>query len=278
MTVLHLLAAIQYPHLDPEAFHIWKIHVRWYGLAYVAGLMIGYFLLSRMIKQGRLRIKLDHLADLILWLAVGVMVGGRLGWWFFYHRNFGTPEPWYEPIAAWHGGMSFHGAVICVALAAFLWAWFYRAPFGNVVDCMALVAPIGLFLGRLANFVNHELVGRPSNVPWAVIFPGDDFGRHPSQIYEAILEGPVLMAVLWGFYKFTRLWDGAIASLFLVFYGLFRFSVEFTREPDPQLGFIAWGWLTMGQLLSVALVVLGLVMLWISRSIGRKRAPLAAGK
>jgi len=199
--VIHLLSVLQYPHIDPVAFRLGPLAVRWYGLAYVAGLLIGYWLLARMIRQGKLRMNPDHLADLILWLAVGVMLGGRLGWWFFYHRPTDQPEMWYEPIAAWHGGMSFHGAIIGIVSAVLLWTWIYRASFWNVADCMALVAPIGLFLGRIANFINHELFGRPSNVAWAVIFPGENFARHPSQLYEALLEGPALMLVLWIFHK-----------------------------------------------------------------------------
>jgi phosphatidylglycerol:prolipoprotein diacylglycerol transferase len=135
---------------------------------------------------------------------------------------------------------------------------------------MALVAPIGLFLGRIANFINAELVGRPSDAPWAVIFPGESFGRHPSQLYEAMLEGPVLMAVLWMIYRLGKPRDGAIAACFLIFYGLFRFGVEFTREPDPQLGFIAFGWLTMGQLLSLVLSLIGVAVLAYTHRLSRR--------
>ena len=181
-----------------------------------------------------------------------------------------------KPIALWHGGMSFHGGLIGVILAVVIWGRFHKAPVWNVVDNLSLVAPIGLFFGRVANFINAELVGRPSDVPWAVIFPGDAFGRHPSQLYEAILEGPILMGFVWIVAKATRAnavdptagargdRDGRVAGAFLVFYGIARFAVEFTREPDPQIGFIAFGWLTMGQLLSAAMALVGAVV-WASR-------------
>jgi phosphatidylglycerol:prolipoprotein diacylglycerol transferase len=208
-----------------------------------------------------LRLKTDAIGDLMTWLIIGVMAGGRLGWWLFYHRPEPTPEPWYEPIAIWHGGMSFHGALIGVTLAFVLWSWWHRAPMWNIADAAALVTPVGLFLGRLANFANAELVGRVTDVPWGMIFPGETVPRHPSQLYEAALEGPVLLAIVWLARRFLPRRDGAVASVFVVAYGVIRFCVEFTREPDVQLGFIAFGWLTMGQLLSLLLIVIGIALL-----------------
>ena len=242
------LAAILYPPFDPVALRIGPVSVRWYGLAYAAAFVLAYLLLARMSRRGLLRVPVAALGDLIGWLAVGVIVGGRAGWWLFYHRG-GGPEPLYEPVAIWHGGMSFHGGLAGVAVALLLWSWRSGAPFWNLADCAALVAPLGLLLGRVANFVNAELVGRPTDAPWGVVFPGDTFARHPSQLYEGVLEGPVLLACLWAAGRLLRLRDGRLAALFLVLYGAFRFGVEFTREPDPQLGFIALGWLTMGQVL-----------------------------
>jgi phosphatidylglycerol:prolipoprotein diacylglycerol transferase len=190
---------------------------------------------------------------------MGVMIGGRGGWWLFYHRSDGSPEPWYEPLAVWHGGMSFHGALIGVTIAAGLWCWKNRVAFLHVADAIVLVAPIGLFFGRIANFINAELVGRITSVPWGIIFPGDVQPRHPSQLYEAVLEGPLLLLVLWIVHRRTRR-NGGVLAAFLIGYGVIRFLVEFTREPDAQLGFIAFGWLTMGQLLSAALAIAGIVV------------------
>lgn len=256
------LAALPFPHFDPVALRIGSLLIRWYGLAYLTGFLFAYVVLRHIMRRGMLRVSRDGLSDLIGWLALGVIAGGRAGWWIFYNRHDGAPEPWYEPLAIWHGGMSFHGGLIGVAMMLFIWSWRKRAPFWNIADCLALVTPIGLFLGRLANFINGELVGRPSSVPWAVVFPGESISRHPSQLYEAFLEGPVLLFVLWMLWRLRRPSEGQIAALFLVCYGVFRFAVEFTRQPDEQLGFIAFGWLTMGQLLSAILAFTG-VALWL---------------
>jgi phosphatidylglycerol---prolipoprotein diacylglyceryl transferase len=254
------LSFLRFPNIDPIAFRVGPLAVHWYGLAYAAGFLAAYALLLGLIRSGRFRVTRDQLADLFVWLVLGVVVGGRAGWWLVYHRAGGAPEPWYEPLAFWHGGMSFHGGLAGVGLAIVLWARRARAPLLNVLDAVALVAPIGLFLGRLANFVNGELIGRATSVTWAVLFPGESVPRHPSQIYEALLEGPVLFAALWLLSRAAPP-DGRIAALFAVLYGVFRFGVEFTRQPDAQIGFIAGGWLTMGQLLSVALAVAG-AWLW----------------
>jgi len=266
------LAMIPYPRMDPDALRIGVFHIRWYGLAYLLGFALAFAALRRMSRKGILRLPADAVGDLVSWLAIGVVLGGRAGWWLFYHRSEGAIEPWYEPIAIWHGGMSFHGGLIGVLVALLIWSWKRRAPFWNLTDCLALVTPLGLFFGRIANFINAELVGRPTTMPWGMIFPGDSIPRHPSQLYEALLEGPALLLLLWSIHRFRRPRDGRTAALFLVFYGVFRFVVEFTRRPDPQLGFIAFGWLTMGQLLSAVLALAGL-MLWLI--LGRPASGLA---
>lgn len=261
----NLLATIPYPQFDPVAFRLGPLAVRWYGLAYLTAFLLAYGLLRRMIRRGGLRLSREDPGELVGWLAGGVIVGGRLGWWLFYHRNEGAAELWYEPVALWHGGMSFHGGLAGVAAALLVWSWRRRAPFWNLADGLALVTPLGLFLGRLANFINAELVGRPTDVPWGMIFPGDSVGRHPSQLYEAVLEGPLLLALLWIFRHRRRVpAEGRTAALFLILYGILRFAVEFTRQPDPQLGFIAFGWLSMGQLLSGLLAAIGIIF-WIIR-------------
>ncbi len=260
----NLMAAVRHPAFDPVLFRIGPAAIRWYGLAYVAAFILGYSALRRMTRNW-LRIAPAQLGDLVTWCGLGVVAGGRAGWWLFYHRALGAAEPRYEPIALWHGGMSFHGGVIGVGVALFFWSWRNRASFWNLADAVAMAAPIGLFLGRIANFINAELVGRATDLPWAIIFPGETIPRHPSQMYEAILEGPVLGTLLWLLRRQRRPRDGQILASFLVLYGLFRFAVEFTREPDAELGFVAFGWLTMGQLLSVPLIVGGII-LWFGRA------------
>ena len=258
-----LLALLKYPQIDPVMFQIGPLKIRWYGMAYLTAFVLAYFLLGRMSKKGLLRISQDALSDLVGWLALGVVAGGRAGYWIFYHKYDPTqPEPWWEPIAIWRGGMSFHGGLTGVLLVLWIWCRHRKAPAMNVADCLALVTPIGLCLGRIANFINGELVGRESNVPWAMIFPGYTTPRHPSQIYEAILEGPALMAVVWTIKTWKSRRDGQIAASFIIAYAIFRFLVEFTREPDPQLGYIAFGWLTMGQLLSAAIGLVGILWWW----------------
>jgi phosphatidylglycerol:prolipoprotein diacylglycerol transferase len=277
MLAITLFAAISYPPLNPVLFRVGPIAVRWYGLAYLAGFFTAYLMLRALVRSKTLRISPQDLSELMNWLVVGVMAGGRAGWWFFYHRSEGAVEPWYEPLAIWHGGMSFHGGLIGVLLALLLWARLHRAPLWNVADCLALVTPVGLFFGRIANFINAELVGRPTTLPWGMIFPGDNVPRHPSQLYEALLEGPVLLFILWAVHNRRRPRDGRIAALFLILYGLFRFAVEFTRQPDSQLGFIALGWLTMGQLLSAILAITGIVLWMILRSTIKADSTDAAG-
>jgi phosphatidylglycerol:prolipoprotein diacylglycerol transferase len=258
-----VLSAINLSPIDPVILRVGPLAIRWYGVAYLAAFAFAYAALVRLVWRGTLRISSAALTDLIGWLALGVLIGGRLGWWLLYHRG-DFAEPWYEPLALWHGGMSFHGGLFGVAIAMLVWTRRHHAPFLNVADCFALVAPVGLFLGRIANFINAELVGRVTDVPWAMVFPGESVARHPSQLYEALLEGPALLTLLWSTKHRVRLRDGQIAALFLIAYGLFRFSVEFTRQPDEQIGFLAFDWVTMGQLLSVLTSFAGSLLWYIS--------------
>jgi phosphatidylglycerol:prolipoprotein diacylglycerol transferase len=269
-----ILASIPFPDIDPVIFGVGPLAVRWYGVAYLAGFALAYIILRKLIRCGTLRMTPVALGDLIGWLTVGVIVGGRVGYWVFYHRAGATTESWYEPLAVWHGGMSFHGGLAGVTVVLAIWSWVHGAPLWNLAGAAALAAPVGLFFGRLANFVNAELVGRPTDLPWGVVFPGEGFARHPSQLYEAVLEGPILLASVWAARRWLRPSEGRLAALFLILYGGFRFGVELTREPDPQLGFIAFGWLTMGQLLSAPLVLAGLG-LWVVR---RFPAPSRTGQ
>ena len=256
--MLHAISLIRYPQIDPVMFQIGPLKIRWYGMAYLTGFVLAYLVLGRLVRKSVLRISKEALSDLVGWLALGVVAGGRTGWWIFYHRNIpGQLERWWEPMAIWHGGMSFHGGLAGVLIVLWIWSKHQRAPLLNVADCLALVTPIGLCLGRIANFINGELVGRATNVPWAMIFPGYQEPRHPSQIYEAILEGPALFGVLWAMKAWKARRDGQIAATFVMAYAVFRFLVEFTREPDSQLGYIWHGWLTMGQLLSAVIGLAG---------------------
>ncbi len=265
---MHLpLALIPYPQIDPVIVHLGPIQIRWYGVAYLTGFIIAYFILHKLAKRRVLRMNPEKLGDLIGWLALGVIAGGRSGWWFFYRHNMGPVLHWYEPFEIQKGGMSFHGGLAGVIIVLFIWSKVEKLSFLNLADCMALVTPIGLFLGRIANFINGELFGRPTNVPWAMIFPtADNQPRHPSQLYEALLEGPLLLSIVWLVKKRKNRRDGEIAASFVIAYGVIRFCVEFTREPDPQLGYIAWGWLTMGQILSVAIAMAGVIWLFLLMS------------
>jgi phosphatidylglycerol---prolipoprotein diacylglyceryl transferase len=259
--MLQFLCSIPYPKFTPYLFKFGRFEIRWYGLSYLAGFLIAYVWLIRMAKRGMLRMSVDSVTDLVTWVAVGVVVGGRLGWWLFYHR--GLMQYWYEPIATWEGGMSFHGGLLGVAIVLLLFTRLKKIPFGNLADCAALVVPAGLFFGRIANFINGELYGKISHVPWSMVFPADPLQRprHPSQLYEALLEGPILLGCLWAIKKWIHPREGVIAAMFLVLYGLFRFFIEFTREPDSQVGYLAWNWLTMGQVLSLVILLIGLTML-----------------
>lgn len=279
-------ATVAYPRIDPDAIRLGAFHVRWYGVAYLLGFALAFAALRLMSRKGILRLPADAVGDLVSWLAMGVVLGGRTGWWLFYHRSQGAIEPWYEPIAIWHGGMSFHGGLVGVLVAGYWWSRRHKLHFFDTVDFVAPLVPLGLGLGRLGNFINGELWGKPGSVPWAMIFPNahdedaalaandphltqlmQQFGglpRHPSQLYELALEGVVMFSVLWLVSMKPRP-RYLISGLFALMYGCFRFAVEFVRVPDAQLGYLAWGWLTMGQIQSLPLIAVGLILLWMSR-------------
>jgi phosphatidylglycerol:prolipoprotein diacylglycerol transferase len=259
---------IQYPSFDPVAFRLGPLAVRWYGIAYLLGFVCGYGVLRRAGRRGILPLDANAVGDLLTWIVVGVILGGRLGYVLFYNLGYFLDHP-LKVFAVWEGGMAFHGALIGVAVATWLFSRSRGVPFLRVGDGLALAAPPGLFFGRLANFINGELFGRPSHVPWAMVFPeGGPLPRHPSQLYEAVLEGPLLWAVVLAVAAFRPSRPGRVAAAFLLAYGVFRFLVEFTREPDAQLGFIL-GPFTMGQALSATAFLGGLLVFWAG-----SRAPL----
>ena len=277
-------------NINPIAFSIGPLAVHWYGIMYLLGFLGSCYLGERRRARGRLATTHEGFSDLSFYVMLGVILGGRIGYMLFY-----VPLDWmlHDPIAlirVWEGGMSFHGGLLGVLAATWIWSRRQRIHFFDTVDFVAPLVPIGLGLGRLGNFIGGELWGRHTDAPWGMIFPRalDSLGktrdelyqlylqgqlnaeaRHPSQLYEVMLEGIVMFAILW-FYSRKPRPRYAVSGLFAVLYGLFRFSVEFVREPDVQLGFLAFNWLTMGQILSLPLVVVGVALLWVSR-----RAPIA---
>jgi phosphatidylglycerol---prolipoprotein diacylglyceryl transferase len=260
------LAVIPYPVIDPVALHAGPFPIRWYGLAYVAGLALGWLYVAALLKSDRLwnktpRPRAESIADLVLYLAIGVVVGGRLGQVIFYQPEYFAAHP-LEIFELWLGGMSFHGGMIGAALAIWYFARENKVPLLTVGDICAAAAPIGIFLVRIANFINVEQWGRPSDVPWAMIVPGvDNQPRHPSQLYEAGLEGLLLFVVLALAVRFGALKRPGVATgIFCIGYGAARIVSEFFREPDPQLEQLAHG-LTMGMVLSAPLVLIGAALL-----------------
>lgn len=252
--------------IDPVAFRLGPLAIHWYGLMYLGGFLGAWLLAEYRRRHGRLPVSRDALGDLAFYVMMGVIVGGRLGYMLFY-----TDIHWIltDPLAlfrVWDGGMSFHGGLLGVLAAGLWWSRRHQLQFFDTVDFVAPLVPIGLGLGRLGNFINGELWGKPGDVPWAMIFPNapDRLPRHPSQLYEMLLEGVVMFTVLWLVSLKPRP-RYLVSGLFALMYGCFRFAVEFVRLPDPQLGYLAFGWLTMGQILSLPLIVVGLVLIFMSR-------------
>ena len=275
--------SIPYPNIDPVALQIGPLPLRWYSLAYIGGIAGGWWYLTRLIRNSGLWNKAGApvtralLDDVIFWVAIGVMAGGRLGYVFFYEPSL-LLKPW-EPVfgvlpfppalALWQGGMSFHGGLIGVTLAGFLFARRHKLNALSLGDLFAAAAPIGIFFGRVANFINAELYGRPWDGPWAMVFPTDpeQVPRHPSQLYEALLEGIVLFAVIrFATHRFALLKrPGATIGLFLAGYAASRIFVEYFREPDAHLPDFPLG-LTMGMMLSLPMLALGVWMVWRTRT------------
>ncbi|WP_020560035.1 prolipoprotein diacylglyceryl transferase [Thiofilum flexile] len=250
-----------HPQIDPIAISLGPLKVHWYGLMYVVG-FLGFLILGkRRAKEPNSPLTPDHIDDLMFWGAIGVVVGGRVGYMLFYNLKTFVANP-LTLFQIMDGGMSFHGGLIGVITVMIVAAWKWHKPFFAIADFVAPLIPIGLFAGRIGNFINGELWGRPTDVPWGMVFPKvDDLARHPSQLYQAFLEGIVLFILL-NVYRRMSPPLGAISGLFLVGYGFARFIVEFVREPDQQLGYIAFGWLTQGQLLTIPMILLGAFFMW----------------
>lgn len=253
---------IAYPEIEPVAFSLGPLKVHWYGLMYLAGFALALWLGSVRARASNGLWRPEQVSDLVFYGAVGVILGGRCGYVLFYHFDYFVSDPLWL-FRVWDGGMSFHGGLIGVLLAMWLYGRTLGKGFFQVTDFLAPMVPLGLGLGRIGNFIGGELWGRTTDVPWAMVFPTDpsQLARHPSQIYQFFLEGVVLFVVLWCYSAKPRP-RMAVSGLFLVIYGLARIVVEFVREPDAQLGFIAFDWLTMGQLLSVPMVAAGAAMMF----------------
>ncbi|HRD29638.1 MAG TPA: prolipoprotein diacylglyceryl transferase [Caulobacter sp.] len=272
---------MQFPNFDPVIFHIGPLAIRWYALAYVAGILLGWRYAVGLVRNTRLWgdqrpvITSEQIDDLILWITLGVIVGGRIGYILFYAPNLVWDDP-LEIFQVWKGGMSFHGGFIGVVTAIILFAMANRMDMFRLGDIVAPAVPIGLFFGRIANFINGELWGRPTSLPWAIQFPqaGIEY-RHPSQLYEAALEGLALFLIL-RFATHRLMWlqrRGGVAGLFMVGYGLFRISLESVREPDAQMLPFLRNVVTMGTLLSVPMLLFGLWLIWRSRQTPQVVAP-----
>lgn len=258
--------------INPVAFSVFGLPIRWYALAYIAGFVIGYFLFKFLMNKqdSDIHINKKQLDDLLTYVVLGVIIGGRLGYVLFYNLSYFVFHP-IDIFALWKGGMSFHGGLIGVICATFLFAYKQKLPGKSwainglkLLDMMAVVAPIGLFLGRIANFINMEVMGRATNSPLGIVFVGQtDIPRHPSPLYEAALEGICLFIIMWLIYTKTKLkrFPGAVGGLLLILYAIFRIICEQFRQPDAHIGFLtSWG-LTMGQLLSGIMIIVGIFVL-----------------
>jgi phosphatidylglycerol:prolipoprotein diacylglycerol transferase len=252
-----------HPQIDPIAFSIGPLAVRWYGLMYLTGFAIGWYLGLRRINRGFVPVTRAQFDDLLFLAILGVILGGRLGYVLFYKPAHYAAHP-LEIFAIWQGGMSFHGGLLGVMAAMAFAAWRHRIDYLRLMDFVAPLVPPGIAAGRMGNFINGELWGRPTDAPWGMIFRGaGDAPRHPSQLYQFALEGVVLFVVLWIYSSRPRP-RGSVCALFLIGYGTLRFIAEFAREPDSFLGLLALG-LSMGQWLCVPMILGGLWLLWWSR-------------
>lgn len=255
--------ALQFPDIDPVALALGPVQIRWYALAYMSGFLFGWWYGIYITKLNKgTRPNKEDIDDFIPWVIAGVILGGRLGYVLLYQGSYYLENP-LQIFQVWHGGMSFHGGIVGVIAVLILYSRIYKIPLLRLCDIAGCAAPMGIFLGRITNFINGELYGRVTDVPWAVYFPnGGPLPRHPSQIYQGFLEGLVLFLILLGLLHIKKVRDrpGILSGVFLAGYGIFRSIGELFREPDAQIGFL-FGHFSMGQLLSVPVIVFGLCVL-----------------
>ena len=266
-------AALPYPHIDPVIFSVGPLSIRWYGLAYVVGILLGWRYARLVVSRprlwagGQVPMKVSDIDDFLLWAAVGIVVGGRLGYVLFYDFPAFSADP-LRIFQVWNGGMSFHGGLLGTIVAMIVFARSRSIPVLSFIDVIAASAPLGLLLGRIANFINGELWGKVTDVPWAMVFPtGGPLPRHPSQLYEATLEGLLLFLLLaFAIWRLRRLrTPGFVGGLFIAGYAVCRILIEFVRQPDIQLGYLYGGWLTMGMVLSIPMFMVGIVAMLVAK-------------
>lgn len=249
---------IPFPNIDPEIIRIGPVAIRWYGMMYILGFASSYLLVLYQIKKKAIAISRSQVDDIYFYLVIGLLAGARLGYILFYNLSYYLANP-LEIFVLWHGGMSFHGGVIGTFILGYIAMKRRNIPFWKMTDLMIVTAPLGIFFGRIGNFINGELFGKPATVPWAMIFPdGGNVPRHPSQLYEAFSEGILLFAILW-LYRNRKKREGDVFALFIIGYAVFRIICEFFREPDVQMGYL-FGFVTMGQILSFAMLAIGLLL------------------
>ena len=253
-------------NIDPIAFSIGPLVVRWYALTYLGGILLGFFIMIRGIRKKLPWLRQETVEWGLFWILLGIVLCARIGDVIFYQWPMWSQfaaEPW-RILAVWRGGLSFHGGLIGLFSAGIIYCRIVRIPFWVCADAAALAAPWGLMFGRLGNFLNGELFGRVSDLPWAMVFPqGGPEPRHPSQLYEAVLEGPFLFLCVWLFKDRVR--TGGLGGICIAAYGCARFLAEFFREPDPSIGFY-FGWMTNGQVLCLAQIAMGLGLLWFTQA------------
>jgi len=250
---------IVYPDFEPVILSLGPLSLRWYGLMYLAGFGFAWVLANKRARREDINWSRDQVSDVIFYGALGVILGGRLGSVLFYNFDRFLQDP-FMLIRVWEGGMSFHGGLIGVMLALWYFARRNKKTFLTVADFVTPLVPLGLGFGRIGNFINNELWGKPTDLPWGVMIEPGAAALHPSQLYEAFLEGLVLFFILWIYSAKPRA-AGTVSGLFLVCYGVFRFAIEFVRMPDADLGYLAFGWVTMGQILSIPMIAGGVFLI-----------------
>ena len=255
-----------YPNIDPVAFNLGLLKVHWYGIMYLLAFVSAWWIALKRCRRQDTVIAADQVEDIVVYSALGVVLGGRCGYVFFYNFEKWLADPLWL-FRLWEGGMSFHGGLLGVILAIVIYSLRHKQHFFGITDFIAPLIPLGLGFGRIGNFIGGELWGRPTELPWGMVFPHvDDVARHPSQLYQAFLEGVLLFAIIFWFSAKPRP-RMTVSALFLIFYGLFRFLVEFVRQPDAHIPELAFGWMTRGQLLSIPMVAVGFILLVLAYSL-----------